>query len=448
MKIETLKIKDFKRLASLDVNADRGIIILGGKNGAGKTSALDAIQLALCGTSSMPAQPIRDGADRAEIEVDLGEVIVKRVITRKDGGGYGGSLTIVTKDGMKPGAAQTWLNQRVGDLSCDPLAFMLSDPKKRAEQLRKLAGVDTTDLDRRRKEVEATRRDVGRDGAAEKARLDAMPYYDDAPESIVEPVAESAADILAELDAARLTQSAVEKASERHQAAHAALGRHEAAMADAGANVERMKRALEISIAERDALADGRATLLDAIDDASSAVAKAQESLVDDAPISARLAGVDERNRIARSEADAQNAKLRANEARASQAARTLALREEYAAHTQNLRAIDEERAAMLAAAKFPVPGLGFNDDGDVTFQGVPLDQASGAEKMRVSMSMALAANPSIRVVLVRDASLLDEDSMAIVADMAEAADAQVWLERVGSADPGAVVIVDGEVPQ
>jgi hypothetical protein len=42
----------------------------------------------------------------------------------------------------------------------------------------------------------------------------------------------------------------------------------------------------------------------------------------------------------------------------------------------------------------------------------------------------------------------LDEDNMAIVAEMAEAAGAQVWLERVGTGDAGAVIIEDGEVVQ
>jgi hypothetical protein len=37
---------------------------------------------------------------------------------------------------------------------------------------------------------------------------------------------------------------------------------------------------------------------------------------------------------------------------------------------------------------------------------------------------------------------------MAIIAEMAEAAGAQVWLERVGTADAGAVIIEDGEVAQ
>ena len=91
------------------------------------------------------------------------------------------------------------------------------------------------------------------------------------------------------------------------------------------------------------------------------------------------------------------------------------------------------------------MPGLTLGDDGPM-LDGVPLEQASGAQKLRVSVALGIAMNPRLKVLLVRDASLLDEDSLALVAEMAAAADAQVWLERVGDGDPAAVVIDDGQV--
>jgi hypothetical protein len=91
------------------------------------------------------------------------------------------------------------------------------------------------------------------------------------------------------------------------------------------------------------------------------------------------------------------------------------------------------------------VPGLALGESGP-TFNGVPLSQASGAERLRVSVAIGLALNPRLRVLLVRDASLLDENSLRLVAEMAQDAGAQVWLERVGDGDPGAVIIADGQV--
>ena len=42
-----------------------------------------------------------------------------------------------------------------------------------------------------------------------------------------------------------------------------------------------------------------------------------------------------------------------------------------------------------------PVEGLSFSDDGSVTFNDLPLDQASHAEQIRVSMAMAMALIPN-----------------------------------------------------
>jgi hypothetical protein len=64
---------------------------------------------------------------------------------------------------------------------------------------------------------------------------------------------------------------------------------------------------------------------------------------------------------------------------------------------------------------------------------------------LRVSVAIGLALNPKLRVLLIRDGSLLDEDSLRLIGEMAEKADAQLWIERVE--DGGATVIIeDGSI--
>ena len=88
---------------------------------------------------------------------------------------------------------------------------------------------------------------------------------------------------------------------------------------------------------------------------------------------------------------------------------------------------------------------IGFGDEG-VTFNGLPIEQASSAEQTRVAVAIGLAANPELPVVLIRDGSLLDEDSLAAVAKQAAERGAQVWIERVGDGKECSVIIEDGEV--
>jgi hypothetical protein len=61
-------------------------------------------------------------------------------------------------------------------------------------------------------------------------------------------------------------------------------------------------------------------------------------------------------------------------------------------------------------------------------------------------MAVALASKPRLRVVLIRDGSLLDDESMELLRKFADDNDIQVWIERVGSNDADALIIEDGEV--
>ena len=147
-----------------------------------------------------------------------------------------------------------------------------------------------------------------------------------------------------------------------------------------------------------------------------------------------------------RKAAEAANAKLRTNEAYAKQDEKVKAGRAAYAAKTKEIDSIDAERGALLAAAKFPVQGLGFALDGSVTFDGLPLDQVNEAKRIEVSMAIAMSGDKPGKIVLIRNGSQLDEENMALVAELAAKAGAQLWLERVGVGDVGAVVIRDGGV--
>ena len=121
------------------------------------------------------------------------------------------------------------------------------------------------------------------------------------------------------------------------------------------------------------------------------------------------------------------------------------AARESYDAKTVRLAAITDEKATKIAETAFPVPGVTFSSDG-VLVNGLPFDQASSAEQLQIAVGMGLSANPELKVVLIRDGSLLDERSLAAVAEMADKYDAQIWLERVGEGKEVSVVIADGRV--
>ena len=122
------------------------------------------------------------------------------------------------------------------------------------------------------------------------------------------------------------------------------------------------------------------------------------------------------------------------------------ARREAHKGLSERIKACEGKRQEAIQAAKMPLEGLSFNDYGNIIFGGFPLDQASQAEQLRISMEIAMAAQPELRIIRISDGSLLDSESLEAIRTAAAAGDYQIWIESVDESGKVGVVIEDGEV--
>ena len=404
LKIVELKVQNIKRIRAVHLHPNgASTVILGGKNGAGKSSVLDAIMMAFAGARAIPADPVRHGAKRGSVVADLGDLVVERVIS-SDGQT---TLTVRDADGNRKSSPQRLLDELCARIAFDPLAFLDLEPAKQNEQLRQLLGLDFSALDAERERCYAKRTDTARDAKAARASSESI---------VVPPNTPAAAVVVTEL-LAQLTEA---------NAAGEKARTHERAVTTLRSDVER----LEAEQKRIEAQLMQKRMQLKALERESPAPA----------PDAAAIA-----RQIAAAEATNRGVHLRGQRDALEQKAN--ALDEAAGKLTARIAEIDADKARQLAACSFPVPGLTLGEAGPM-LDGVPLEQASQAQKLRVSVALGIAMNPRLKVLLVRDASLLDETSLALVAEMAAAADAQVWLERVGDGDPTAVVIADGQVSE
>ncbi|MBR9800581.1 hypothetical protein GYB59_02250 [bacterium] len=141
------------------------------------------------------------------------------------------------------------------------------------------------------------------------------------------------------------------------------------------------------------------------------------------------------------------NEQAAANEQRAKVAKQVELKQAEASKLDERVESLREKRLALMDSATWPVEGLGFGPDG-VTFNGLPFDQCSSAEQLKISTAIGLSQNPTIRLMIIRDGSLLDDESLAMVDQLARENDAQILVERVGQGKPGEIVIEDGEVAE
>jgi len=414
MKIIKLEVENVKRIKAATIKPDGSTVVIGGKNGAGKSSAIDSIAYALGGKALCPDEPLRRGKKRGSVKIDLGEYSVERIFTK------GGSRLEVK--GSKDETGQALLDRLIGktQLGFDPIAFM---HKKRADQLevvKQLAGVDCADLEKKRQRAYDDRTDVNRTVKSLAARVDGMPHHKDAPDKEV-----SMSDLLAELDKRRDT-------NERNDDERDRLEAHNEGTTFLINKINAVEEEIDrLEVKRKDAheqLKDLRATV------------EKQQAVVDE------LKDQDE-NEV-RQQIDASeevNRRVRENNTRAALATELEEAEDQSSALTDEIESCDDERKKRIEAAKLPVEGMGFDDD-CVTFNGLPLDQASQAEQIRVVVAIAFALSGELRIALVRGGSLLDDDSLALLRQAVDEDGGQLWIEHARAGSDATVVFEDGEL--
>jgi predicted nuclease with TOPRIM domain len=150
------------------------------------------------------------------------------------------------------------------------------------------------------------------------------------------------------------------------------------------------------------------------------------------------------RSRIA--SADSLNEKFRQAEARNKALEALNSAKETYSILGEKKASLEAEKVAILSNAKMPIEGLGIDADG-ITFNGLPIDNASDAQRTLIYASIAMAMNPEIKILKISDGSLLDDEHMERLVQMANEKGFQLWIEAVSDSPEGAsVYIEDGQV--
>lgn len=431
-KITRLQADNFKRLSVIDIQPATGgnIVPIRGRNAQGKSSTLDAIMAALGGKSVMPSKPVRRGEDEGSIRVELDDGVV--ILRRFTVDGKGDSIEVTNADGFRAPSPQKMLDGLYASVAFDPLAFTRLDAPKQLARLRQLVKLDV-DVDALEKQIAADydkRRDKNREKDREAARLLQMPTYPDAPK---QPVDEAALET--QIATASETNGQIERRRVNREEFGRAIER----------NREHLQREHDDIAALEERLAVHRANVVEF----ETTIAAQEKQLAEAEPLPDPV-DVSEVQAALRAARDT-NAKIAAEAAHVAQKMYVERLTLESVELSGQIDGRREAISASIERANMPVPGLSFGD-GEVLFNGLPLDQASSAEQLRVSTAIGMATSPKLRVMLVRDGSLLDDEGEKILADLAEENDFQLWVEAVDTSgkvgivlEDGAVVSIDGE---
>jgi len=411
--ITQLCAQNVKKLEAVQIRPDGKPVILTGDNEAGKSTVLDCIWMAI--TGNVPAQPIRDGQQKASITLEITiddeqtDIVVERTFTSK-----GSYISVKDKDGKKLRSPQKILDGLFSSLTLDPLEFSRMKPKDQRETLLRIAGIDLTQWDTRYKELYGLRTDANRilnERKAAHKSLQPVPAGTPAQET-------SANALIQEIQAMKDQQTARENAE-------TALAKDKSDLLTAKDKIKELQEALKNWQDREKALS-----------------ARIESTTLPDAPSQEAIA--QKHSELERIEDTNKNVRAKLN----FDASMDAVNRADNVAKKAQ-QAIDEHlktKQQLLEKADFGIEGLFVNDDG-VIFEGQPLEQQSTARTMEISARIAMRDTSKLKLLIIRDASLIGTKIFQRIAELAEEHGFQLWVERFQEI-PGerGIHIVDGTI--
>lgn len=386
-----------------------GLILVGGLNGAGKTSFLKAIPAAIGGDRLVSQKPIRKGAEEATNIIELDNYTLHWSVK----GERTTDLTLYSKpDGHELKKPRTILAGIFGKNAFDPLEFSRMDAAKQRETLINLKPElreYLQELEDRRATAFSTRTDVNKEVVRLKGSLESMkkePFYAKIADIPNKPV--SASDIADRITAAEAKNRERKDQIEGIEKSEKVVIDTDTKIRDKEQEIAKLQeeiRSLQVLSERTRAHAMELTETLPGHIDTSGLIGDF-DKITD--------TNEDVRRKVQYYEAESE---LEATKQRSD----TLTLQ---------IEEVDGQKHAAIKAANFPVEGLDFSDSG-VLYDGHPFDQASMTEKIIVSFAIGAALNPQAGFMIVYEATLMDPAHLLQLHELAVESDIQVLAEYV-----------------
>lgn len=407
VKINCLELDDVKRIKAVRLEpGENGLTVIGGRNGQGKTSVLDAIAWALGGDKYRPSAAMREGsAVPPHLKVKLSNgITVER-------SGKNSDLKVTDETGKRGG--QALLNAFISSFALDLPKFMISSSKDKAGVLLKIIGVGDklNELDTIEEKLYNRRLEIGRI-AEQKAKFAAeLPFYENVPAAPV-----SVSELISQQQEI-LARNGENRRKREHagqlRAAHENLVSRINILRSQLAELEKQEAetANDLRIAETDA-----AALID------ESTAELEENI---------------------RSAENINIKIRSNLDREKAEEEAKNYKDEYDTLTSQIEAIRSDRRSLLDNAELPLPGLSV-DKGELTYNGRKWDCMSGSEQLRAAAAIVRKLNPECGFVLIDKLEQMDTETLAEFGSWLEAEGLQAIATRVSTGDECSIIIEDG----
>lgn len=422
LKLLNAEIKNFKNIdhKSVDFGGKSALII--GANRKGKSSLIQAL-MSPVNSKMLPSKPIKEGEDTASIELVIGgsiagnEVVyhIDMYFSEKD---QKGRLVITDGDGGKIPGGKSMVDSIVGNIGFDILEFIdlgltkdgkVSKPGviSQIEVLKGFMPVEARKmlmaLDNETKTVYDERSEINRDVKSNEAKL---------KDSDMDP---------AEIEkySAKKDDADVKKRMNDIGEAISQFDKITNGVASKKAEVEK----LFMEIEELSKLLETKKESLKTLD---VDVTKGEKWLKDKVrpsmeSLTVELEEIQKHNDIVKLVAEREVFVKNVRE-----------FTEASEKKTKRLDTIKSEKAKIFTENPLPVKGLEFTEE-EILYDGLPFNenQHPSSTIIGIGIKVAMAMNPNLKLLVIKDGSLLDKKTLNFILKIVEKEDYQLFIEMV-----------------
>jgi chromosome segregation ATPase len=416
MKINTLELENIKRIKAVKLEpTESGLTIIGGRNGQGKTSVIDAIAWTLGGNKFRPSDPQREGSivpPHLKITLDNGMIVERS--------GKNGALKVTDPNGKKSG--QQLLDSFISELALDLPRFMNMSNKEKANILLRIIGVEDKlyELESKENKIYNRRTEIGRIADRKKKYADELPLHTGLPK---EPISaaeliKQQQDILAQNGENQRKREYVNRIEDKANT----ICREKMLLKKELDRLQKTLNAKDMELTETLAeLETAKKTAMQLQDESTAELEK-------------NIAEIDMLNRKIRENMEREKAEIDAE-----------AYRKEYDDLTSQLEKVRQDKTDLLSNSDLPLPELSVKD-GLLTYKGYAWDNMSGSEQLKVAAAIVRKLNPKCGFVLLDKLEQMDIDTLSEFGKWLEKEGLQAIATRVSAGEECSVIIEDGYV--
>lgn len=409
VKITSLEAENIKRIKAVQLTpSENGLTVIGGRNGQGKTSVLDAIAWTLGGNKMRPSEPHRSGSVQdPDIKITLNNGLI---VERK---GKNSDLKVTDPTGQKSG--QRILDALIGEMALNVPKFMAGSPKEKADYLLKVIGVgkELKVLEKQEAELSSERLYVGQQGRKAKGHLESLKHYEGVGTEEV-----TASELIFQQQEILIRNG--EKAAKRKR------------KDDYEAELKRLDQKIREMEIQLDKLREDRGTAFTNFEQAKmDAMDLIDESTEE---IEKKLAEIDMINQRVRTNREYARAEQDVNDMKAK-----------YSELTESIQNVRDQKRSLLDNAPLPLPGLSV-ENGVIFYKGQGWDCMSGSDQLKVAAAICRAMNPNCGFVLLDKLEQMDSETLNEFGRWLESEGLQAIATRVSTGDECSVIIEDGMV--